>query len=216
MDCTRMRALCVPEPIVSSIIPKGYTFATSGQMEGRLMDLMEQATVRCLLTAQQNSEMVWLSPYVIVGCGTGQSCFVSKRKYETAAGFSPFSLGLSGYCLENESADVAAARILYESLGYSPYDVSRAGFIGFVWIGRSEVANHIAMVYKVLIKDPAQIMVSNKTIKGCWMKAEDVLMLHNLREFDRWSAYLLRMQGATSFFPGIGPTLLGEAVITMQ
>lgn len=167
MDCLNQRALCVPEHLATSILQKGFTPSMDAQMDNRLVDLMANAVPGCRAVTPLDSGMVWLTPYVVVGNRSGASCLISRRKEPEADYFEPFSLGVTGYCRESETADMAAARILLEATGIPAQSVLRAGFAGFVWLNRSRYeATHIGLVYKVLVDAPGNQIANNECFKG--------------------------------------------------
>lgn len=201
MECLNQRALCVPEQVASSILRKGFTPANESPADGRLEDLMAYASLGCRATMPLDSGMVWLAPYVVVGNRAGESCLVSRRKDPQADYFEPFSLGVTGYCREGETADMAAARILLETTGIPLQRVIRAGFSGFVWLNRSHYeATHIGLVYQVLVDEPGNGIMNSECFKGRWMEWVDVFNLFTQDAMTPLSKYLFRRQGTSELF----------------
>lgn len=214
MDCLKQRALCVPEHLASSVLQKGFTPATDMQMDGRLVDLMAHAVPGCRAAMPLDSGMVWLTPYVVVGNRAGASCLVSRRKEPKADYFEPFSLGVTGYCSEGETADMAAARILREATGIPSQHVVRAGFAGFVRLNRSRYeATHIGLVYRVLVDAPGNQIMNSECFKGKWMERDDIISLFNLDAMTPLSKYLFRRQGSSGMFMRLFATSLEKALL---
>lgn len=217
MECMKQKALCVPEHLAASILRKGFTPAHDGQMDGRLVDLMAHARPQCRAVTPLDSGMVWLAPYVVVGNQAGHSCLVSRRKEPEADYFEPFSLGVTGYCRENETADMAAARILLDTTGIPSQDVVRAGFSGFVWLSRSRYeATHIGLIYRVLVDAPGNEVRSSACFKGKWMERGDVFNLFNLDAMTPLSKYLFRRQGSSELFMRLLATALDRAMFDVM
>jgi len=207
LDCTQLRSLCVPETIASSLLEKGFTADNGEGIGTKLFDLLENAVVRCRREATAESAVVWLIPYVIVGSRTGRTCFVSKSRRKNSICVETCSLGLTGYCGENETPETAAARILFDSLGVSPDDIACASMMGFLWIRKTPVtAAHIAVVYKVLIDDPCCKPAFNEDLDGHWMEDGDLFDLFHAEMLSAWSRYLLRTQGITGLFTKHNPS----------
>lgn len=213
MDCVHQRGLCVPEYLASSILQKGFTDVIDANLNNRLIDLMAQAVPRCRAVTPLDSGMVWLTPYVVVGDGSSHACFVSRHKETDAAFFEPFSLGLTGHCRESETADMAAARILYELVGTSVHDVIQADLAGLVWLNRSRFeATHIAIVYKVRVNILHDHAIDRECFKGKWMSMEDIFGLFHYDALTPWSKYLLRRQGMSGLFARLEATPVLPAI----
>lgn len=196
-DC----ALCIPKHTAAAILRRGLTFATHEHIDTRLLDLMENADAVSSLTAEKNADLLWLKPFVIVGNQANYSCFISSYQQDKSIGHVPMSMGLTGYCYPHENAEVAAARILHETLGYSPDDIISAGMIGFIWIDYPKAyADSIAIVYKVLVNDPNRRTIDGARYHGEWMRSQDMFRLLRGKVFDAWSEYLFHTQSISGLF----------------